>query len=64
MILNLLKYQVVLQRISSEVFSLFYSSANIWQRNLDAFKPLIVNRMESVRPGVDVLPIIAGRGKR
>ena len=24
---------------------------------------LIVNRMESVSPGVDVLPIIAGRGK-
>lgn len=64
MILNPLSGQVVRKRISSKVFSLFISPANIWQCNSKVFNPLIVNRMESVSPGVDVLPIVAGRGKR
>ena len=64
MILNPSNGRVVRKRISSKVFSLFISPVNIWQCNSKVFNPLIVNRMESVSPGVDVLPIIAGRGKR
>lgn len=42
MILNPLSGQVVRKRISSKVFSLFISPANIWQCNSEAVKSLIM----------------------
>ena len=48
MILNPLSGQVVRKRISSNVFSLFISPANIWQCKSKVFNPLIVREMYEI----------------